>query len=125
MKIGKAWLVIEKDENIGYSKLLSIMPPRLALKYVKLFVEQMFVDRFGDLNERIMHKKRNSNILKAQADGSVVTLKVSGESKYVVAYCAVNSRIERGMIYFTFHKAIPHKNECYNIIESVELEAYI
>lgn len=124
MKIGKAWLVIEKDDVTDYSKLISIMPPRLPTRYVKLFVEQTFVDRYGDLNEKIAHKKRTSKILKAKDHGSVVSLKVSGESKYLVAYCTLDSRINKNQIYYTFPKSVPHKN-IYKIIPSCELSAHI
>ena len=124
MKIGKAWLVVERDEGTDYSKLISIMPPRLPSKYVKLFVEQTFVDRHGDLNEKIMHKKRASKVLKAINQGSVISLKVSGEKKYIVAYCTIDSRVDGKKIYYKFPLAVPYKG-AYQVIESEELSADI
>ena len=124
-KIGKAWLIIEKDENSGISKLLSIIPPRLTSKYVRFFVEQTYVDRYGDLNERIIHKKRTSRNLRAVNNDSVITLKIPGESRFIVAYYAMNSRIKGDKIYFTFPKFVPYKTDYYNIVESDELAALI
>ncbi|EGR1115069.1 hypothetical protein EFU35_07160 [Vibrio cholerae] len=125
MKIGKTWAVFECDDVDDSRKLLSLMPPRLPSKYVHFFVEQTYVDRYGDLNEKLAHKKCNSVNLKAQANGSVVILKLPGEDKYIIAYRCMNSEILGNTFRFTFRKFIHRENGLHKTAESDYLEAEV
>ncbi|WP_146161113.1 hypothetical protein [Vibrio splendidus] len=106
MEIGKTWAILEWDETDDSKKLLSLMPPKSPVKYVHMFVEQTYVDRYGDLDDRLAHKKRTSLNLRAQSSGSAITLKLNGESRFIIAYKCLHSRIQDGTFYFTFNKIV-------------------
>ncbi|MEZ9806594.1 hypothetical protein AB4250_10020 [Vibrio cyclitrophicus] len=125
MRIGKTWAVFECDAFDDSRKLLSLMPPRMAPQYVHFFVEQTFVDRYGDLTEKLDHKKQTSSNLRAKTIGSVVCLKLSGENKYIVAYKCVHSEILGDIFRFTYNKITHLDDGTHRIKESEYLEAKV
>lgn len=57
MNAGKGWLVIEEYFHEGTESVVSIISPRKGINYVRKYVEQMYVDRFASINEKIAYKK--------------------------------------------------------------------
>ncbi len=57
MNAGKGWLIIEEYFYEGTESVVSIISPRKGSSYVHKYVEQMYVDRFASINEKIAYKK--------------------------------------------------------------------
>lgn len=57
MNTGKGWLIIEEYFHENTKSVVSIISPRKGIKYVREYVEQMYVDRFASINEKIAYKK--------------------------------------------------------------------
>ncbi len=57
MNTSKGWLIIEEYFHEGTISVVSIISPRKSSSYVREYVEQMYVDRFASINEKIAYNK--------------------------------------------------------------------
>ncbi len=57
MNIDKGWLVIEEYFDEDTISVVSIISPRRGSRYVCKYVEQMYVDWFASISEKIAYKK--------------------------------------------------------------------
>ncbi|MBE7460112.1 MAG: hypothetical protein HS112_06275 [Zoogloeaceae bacterium] len=57
MDAGKAWVILEEHFHSDERRLLSIVSPRKTTSYVVDLMEQMYVDKFASITERITYKK--------------------------------------------------------------------
>ena len=57
MKLGKAWVIIEKSRHSTERHLVSVINARKGQKYIRDFMEQTYVDKFASINEKISYKK--------------------------------------------------------------------
>ena len=58
MKFGKGWVVTEFFSHTNERVVLSLLSARKSEKFVRQFLEQLYVDRQGSIDERIAYKKR-------------------------------------------------------------------
>lgn len=58
MKLGKGWVVTELFFHTNERLLVSLLSARKSEKFVLPFLEQIYVDRYGSIEERIAYKKR-------------------------------------------------------------------
>ena len=59
--IGKAWIIHSEDMPSGNTELISIMSPRKTISRIAEYVEQIYVNRFASLEEKLAYKKNRSN----------------------------------------------------------------
>ena len=59
MSLGTGWLIIEESIHTGTKSLVSIISPRKQERYVKEFMEQLYVDKYASFDEKIAYKKNN------------------------------------------------------------------
>ena len=59
--VGKAWVVYSQDTSTGEKQLISLISPRRTVDFVCRYVEQMYVDRFASIDEKVEYKKRPSS----------------------------------------------------------------
>lgn len=57
MNVGKAWLIFEEHFHTRERHLLSVISPRKMGSYICDLMEQMYVDRFASIHEKITYKK--------------------------------------------------------------------
>lgn len=57
MDAGKGWVILEEHFHSGERRLVSIVSPRKTIGYICDLMEQMYVDKFASLGERITYKK--------------------------------------------------------------------
>jgi len=54
---GKAWLILEKTIGEDCDSLISILKPRHSVKFIRKFMEQLYVDKYATIEEKIAYKK--------------------------------------------------------------------
>lgn len=57
MNPGKGWIIIEESVHNKVKSLVSIISPRRAGSHIKMYMEQMYVDKYASINEKIAYKK--------------------------------------------------------------------
>ncbi len=57
MHLGRAWIILEEHFHSGEKRLLSIVSPRKTARFICEFMEQMYVDKFASVHEKITYKK--------------------------------------------------------------------
>jgi len=60
-EIGKAWIIHSEETNGKNIKLISIQSSRKTIKNIASYVEQLYVDKFASIEEKIAYKKKTSN----------------------------------------------------------------
>jgi hypothetical protein len=88
MNHGPGWIVFEESRHQRTRKLLSILPARREPRDVACFMEQIYVDRFASLRERLSYKKKSKKspiaaVFKAMRDIYNNTIHVGHEPFYV------------------------------------------
>lgn len=87
MNHGAGWIVFEEFHREGTRRLLSILPARRNQKDVISFVQQIYVDRFASIDEKLSHKKHpESSPFNVLFDAGSRTIHVGDEPVYVAIY---------------------------------------
>lgn len=58
MNTSKGWLIIEEYFHEGTESVVSIISPKKGFNYILEYAEQMYVDRFASINEKIAYMKK-------------------------------------------------------------------
>ncbi|QYZ67002.1 MAG: hypothetical protein OI74_09180 [Gammaproteobacteria bacterium (ex Lamellibrachia satsuma)] len=61
VSLGKAWIVLEESFHSGQKQLVAVLSPRKTSAYVAEYIEQAYVDRFANFDEKITFKKNRKN----------------------------------------------------------------
>ena len=61
MNYGSGWIVIEGKYPRTTSVLISIIAPRRSPQFVAQYIEQLYVDRYASIRERLNYKKSPMN----------------------------------------------------------------
>ena len=61
MKHGSGWVIWEVSSQLGTRKLVSILSPRKSAQDVARYMEQLSVDRWASLREKLACKKSPKN----------------------------------------------------------------
>lgn len=61
MNIGTGWLIIEESYHTNTNTLISIISTRKQESYVLEYLEQMYIDKYASLDEKISHKKNTDS----------------------------------------------------------------
>jgi hypothetical protein len=87
MNHGPAWIVLEEPSFAGEKKLVSIVPARTPFKEVARLVSQMYVDRFGSLDERLKYKKSpKRGPFVANVDRCNWVIHIGGDPIFIAVY---------------------------------------
>lgn len=57
MKAGKSWLIFEEHFHTRERRLNSIVSPRKTPRYICDLMEQIYVDKFASIREKLIYKK--------------------------------------------------------------------
>jgi hypothetical protein len=100
MKQGPAWILFEESYHNKSRKLISILSPRRTVRDVAAFMEQLYVDRWASLQERMRYKKsRKSAAYTPMIDGSVIHC---GHEPFLVAIYASQTYIKNNTLEFIY-----------------------
>lgn len=104
MNVGKGWIIIEKSVHKDTKSLVSIIRPKSSGSYVREYMEQMYVDKFASIEEKIAYKKnpeswpyRAVNIHNLY-DGVIAC----GHDPILMAYYCHKLNLKNGVLEYTF-----------------------
>ena len=121
MKTGKGWLIIEESIHKNTETLVSIISPRRAWNYVQKYVEQMYVDRFASIEEKIAYKKKSGSWpYRAKKQGLYTGIIECGHDPIMWAYYCHKLTLENGVLNYTYKKLKGQTNDLQPIFEEVE-----
>lgn len=90
MDFGKGWVIFEciNDYSVyeidNSKELISILPPRYTQKIVSKFILQMYIDRYADWEDKLLHKKQKLTSIKPIINGSSIYV---GRDLMLMALC--------------------------------------
>ena len=105
MNYGTGWVIFEESYREGTKKLVSILSPRRTPKDVSAFVEQLYIDRYGSIRERLGYKKsRKAAAYTPMMDGFGGVMHC-GHEPYLVGIHAHKIVLRDGQLEFTYRIA--------------------
>jgi len=109
MKHGPAWILFEESSHTGSRKLLSIQSSRRTQGDIISFMEQLYVDRFASVAERLQYKKsRKTATCMPVVDGHVIHC---GHDPFFVGIRASQTDLREGVLEFTYRTIIRRSSE--------------
>jgi hypothetical protein len=109
MKHGPAWILFEESYHSGSRKLLSIQPSRRTSRDIVSFMEQLYVDRFASMDERMQYKKsRDAATYKPTVDGHTIHC---GHDPFFVGIRARQTDLRGGLLEFHYRIIIRQSSE--------------
>jgi len=120
MNVGKGWLIIEESFHKGTKILVSIISPRRTGSYVQKYMEQMYVDRFASIEEKISYKKKpESWPYRANMQGLYSGIIDCGHDPIMMAYYCHNLNLKNGILKYTFKTLKGQTNDLRPIFEEI------
>ncbi len=95
MDYGPAWVIFEVSARDAEAVLLSVLSSRRSEDSVCDLLEQLFVDRYGDIKTRLLHKKRSAKT--SPPVRRHLGVLQCGQDPGVVAVCAKHIKMKRGI----------------------------
>ena len=102
MNYGAGWVIFEESHREGTRKLVSILSHRRTSKDVSTFVEQLYIDRYGSIRERLEYKKsRKAAAYTPMLDGFGGVMHC-GHEPYLIGIRAHRIVLRDGQLEFTY-----------------------
>lgn len=104
MNPGKGWLIIQESVHKDTKSLISIISPRRTGSYIQKYMEQMYVDRFASIEEKIAYKKNpeswpyRAHMVTPLYQGVIDC----GHDPIMMAYCCHILKLKNGVLEYTF-----------------------
>ena len=104
MGAGKAWVILEEHFHSGERRLLSIVSPRKTVSYVCDFMEQMYIDKFASIHEKITYKKdrKKSALRMEEYEQRGPTTLSCGHDPTFRAYSCHRLKLDGNKLIFTY-----------------------
>ena len=120
MNIGKGWLIIEESVHKDTKSLVSIISPRRTESYVQKYMEQMYVDRFASIEEKIAYKKKpESWPYRANTQKHYSGIIDCGHDPIMMAYYCHKLNLKKGVLKYTFKTLKGQTNDLRPIFEEI------
>jgi len=113
MDAGKAWVILEEDPyHSGERRLVSIVSRRRGIEYVCDLMEQMYVDKFASLDERITYKKdrKRSAFRMEEYQRRGPTILWCGHEPTFFAYRCHSLKVEGNTLFFWYYGMFRNEN---------------
>jgi hypothetical protein len=121
MDAGKGWLIIEESIHTGTKSLVSIISPRRVWDYVKKYMEQMYVDRFASIEEKIAYKKKpGSWPYRANTQGPYSGIIDCGHDPIMMAYYCHRLILKKDVLKYTYKILKGQTDDLRPIFEEIE-----
>jgi hypothetical protein len=118
MNIGKGWLIIEESVLKDTKSIVSIINPRRTGSYVQKYIEQMYVDRFASIKEKIAYKKKlESWPYRANTQEHYSGIIDCGYDPIMTAYKCHKLNLKDGVLKYTFKTLKGQTNDLRAIFE--------
>jgi hypothetical protein len=121
MNIGKGWLIIEESFHKGTKCLVSIINPKRSGSYVQTYMEQMYVDRFASIEEKIAYKKKpeswpyRAHMTQKPYSGIIGC----GHDPIMMACYCHKLNLKKGILKYTFKTLKSQTNDLRPIFEEI------
>jgi phosphohistidine phosphatase SixA len=104
MNMGKGWVIIEESVHTDTKFLVSIIGPRRPGRNVQQYMEQVYVDKYASIEEKIAYKKKpESWPYRAEA---VTPLYIGvihcGHDPIMMAYYCHKLKLKNGVLEYAF-----------------------
>lgn len=106
MKHGSGWVIFEQHSPSGRKKLLSILSPRRSRNHVVQFMQQLYVDKFASLEDRIAFKKSSSSYAIAPMKERFSPIVHLGHNPFFIGIRAIDLRLAGDILEFTYMIAV-------------------
>ena len=122
MNMGKGWLIIEESVHKDTKALVSIIRPRCPVRYVQKYMEQMYVDKFASIEEKIAYKKKpeswpyRANLLAPPYSGIIDC----GHDPILMAYYCHKLHFKNGILKYTFKTLKSQSTDLRPLFEEIE-----
>ncbi len=121
MNIGKGCLIIEESIHKDNKSLVSIISPRRVGNYIKTYIEQMYVDKFDSIEEKIAYKKEpDSWPYRANTQGPYSGIIDCGHDPVMVAYYCHKLILKKDVLKYTYKILEGQTNDLAPIFEEIE-----
>ena len=105
MNYGAGWVIFEESYQERTRKLVSVLSPRRTPKDVSAFIEQLHMDRYGSIRERLEYKKsRKAATYTPMMDGYGGVMHC-GHEPHLVGIYASKIVLREGQLLFTYRIA--------------------
>ena len=121
MNIGKGWLIIEESIHKDTKSLVSIISPKRSGSDIQNYMEQMYVDRFASIEEKIAYKKKpESWPYRANMQKHYSGIIDCGHDPIMMAYYCHKLNLKDGVLKYTFKTLKSQTNDHRPIFEVIE-----
>lgn len=114
---GPAWVVFEENHPSGTRRLLSILSPRRSQHLVVQFMQQLYVDRFASLEDRVAFKKSPFGYAVEPIQDRFCPIVHLGHNPFFVGIRAIDIRLAENALEFTYRIATDTSNPFQPIYE--------
>ncbi|MCX5883246.1 MAG: hypothetical protein NTU74_16050 [Deltaproteobacteria bacterium] len=120
MNTEKGWLIIEESVHNDTKTLISIISPRRTGSYVQKYMEQMYVDRFASIEEKIAYKKKPASWpYRANMPNNYSGIIDCGHDPIMMAYYCHKINLKNGVLKYTFRTSKGQSTDLRPIFEEI------
>ena len=106
MKHSPGWVIFEERQPSGEKRLLSVLSPRRTQQFVVQFMQQLYVDKFGTIEDRLAFKKSSRSYPLVAMQDRFHPIVHLGNNPFFVAIRALDLRLTGNFLEFTYRIAI-------------------
>lgn len=104
MNMGKGWVIIEESVHTDTKLLVSIIAPRRPERYVQIYMEQVYVDKYASIEEKLAYKKKPASwAYRAEAVAREYRgVMHCGHDTFMMAYYCHKLKLKDGVLEYAF-----------------------
>jgi hypothetical protein len=118
MDYGAGWIVLEDKYPESSKVILSVISPRRSSTYVAQYIEQLYVDRYASISERLEYKKSPKNYPYRTNVGLYSGIMHCGQSPVLRGIRAQKIVLNRDQLEFTYKILVREDSRNTPIFES-------
>jgi len=120
MDVGVGWVIIEYSVHSGKRFLISLINPRRTGEYVQRYVEQLYVDRYASIEEKISYKKNPKSwpygaIFQGPYSGNITC----GHDPIMSAHKCHKMKLKDGILTYIYKTLKGQKDDLRGIFEEI------
>ena len=102
MKHGPGWVIFEEHYPSGERRLLSVLSPRRNQKSVMQFMQQLYVDKFATIEDRLAFKKCSDSYPLDPMQDRFYPIIHLGHNPFFVGIRALDLRLKDNILEFSY-----------------------
>lgn len=117
MKHGPGWVIFEEHHPSGERRLLSVLSPRRNQKFVVQLMQQLYVDKFATIGDRLAFKKSSSSYPLDPMQDRFYPIIHLGHNPFFIGVRALDLRLTDNVLVFTYKIAIDTSDPFHPVYE--------